>query len=124
MSLSLGPAIPYLRSFDEAKAREFYVGFLGFNWDFEHRFAPGMPLFAQVSRAGVTLFLTEHHGDSTPGAKVHIVTEGLDGFHAELMGQRYSYARPGIEDTPWGERQMQVADPFGNTLVFAERRPG
>jgi len=40
-----------LRSFDEAKAREFYVDFLGFTVDWEHRFEPGMPLYMQVSRA-------------------------------------------------------------------------
>ena len=30
---------PVLRSFDEAKARAFYFGFLGFEGVFEHRFA-------------------------------------------------------------------------------------
>ena len=28
--MTLGPITPILRIFDEAKAREFYVGFLGF----------------------------------------------------------------------------------------------
>ena len=32
---------PVLRTFDEAKAREFYFGFLGFQVDWEHRLAPG-----------------------------------------------------------------------------------
>lgn len=124
MSLTLGPATPFLRMFDKTKAREFYVDFLGFSWDWEHRFAPGMPLFAQISRAGLKLFLTEHHGDGTPGTKVHINTTGIDGLHAELIGKRYRYARPGIEDMPWGERVVSVADPFGNVLVFAERVAG
>ena len=33
--------VPVLRSFDEAKAREFYVDFLGFTVEWEHRFEPG-----------------------------------------------------------------------------------
>jgi catechol 2,3-dioxygenase-like lactoylglutathione lyase family enzyme len=37
---------PILRIFDGAKAREFYVGFLGFTVDWEHRFEPGLPIFA------------------------------------------------------------------------------
>jgi hypothetical protein len=47
--------IPILRIFDEAKAREFYIEFLGFHVDWEHRFEPDMPLYMQISRAGLTL---------------------------------------------------------------------
>jgi catechol 2,3-dioxygenase-like lactoylglutathione lyase family enzyme len=32
--------IPILRIFDEAKARAFYVDWLGFKVDWEHRFEP------------------------------------------------------------------------------------
>jgi uncharacterized glyoxalase superfamily protein PhnB len=124
VSLRLGPATPILRIFDEAKAREFYQDALGFAWDWEHRFAPDLPLFAQVSRAGLRLFLSEHHGDGTPGTKIHITTAGQDGLEAEILGKQYRYARPGIETMPWGERQMRVTDPFGNTLIFAEPTQG
>ena len=63
-------AIPILRIFDEAKAREFYLGFLGFTVDWEHRFAPDLPLYMQVSRGGLVLHLSEHQGDATPGSTV------------------------------------------------------
>ena len=66
--MRLGNSTPILRIFDEAKAREFYVGYLGFRIDWEHRFAPGMPLYLQVSRDGCVLHLSEHHGDACPGA--------------------------------------------------------
>ena len=36
--------IPILRLFDEAVARAFYIDFLGFAVDWEHRFKPGLPL--------------------------------------------------------------------------------
>ena len=62
--------IPTLRIFDIAKAREFYIEFLGFKVDFEHRFEPDLPLFMQVSMGDVVLYLSEHHGDSAPGAKI------------------------------------------------------
>ena len=42
----------------------------------------------------------------------------LDAFQAELVSKRYSYARPGIEKTPFGTRDMSVNDPFGNRLTF------
>lgn len=34
--------VPILRMFDEAATREFYVEFLGFKIDFEHRFDGGV----------------------------------------------------------------------------------
>ena len=42
-------AIPIFRIFDEAKAKEFYVGFLGFRVDREARFDETAPLYMQVS---------------------------------------------------------------------------
>jgi hypothetical protein len=46
---TLRKTTPILRSFDEAKAREFYLDFLGFQVVFEHRFEPGMPLYMGVA---------------------------------------------------------------------------
>ncbi len=59
---------PILRSFDEAKAREFYVGWLGFTIDWEHRFEPDTPLYMQVSRDGIGLHISHHHGDGSPAS--------------------------------------------------------
>jgi uncharacterized glyoxalase superfamily protein PhnB len=109
---------PILRIFDEAKAREFYLDFLGFQVDWEHRFEPDLPLYMQVSRDGCVLHLSEHYGDGSPGAAMRIETEDLDAFHAELASKKYRYARPGIQKMPWGTRDMSVQDPFGNRLTF------
>lgn len=116
--MRLSPITPILRMFDEARAREFYVGFLGFQVDWEHRFEPGLPLYLQVSRGGCVLHLTEHHGDCCPGAAMRIQCDDIDGFHAELAGKQYGYFRPSVEPTPWGSRDMTVRDPFGNRLTF------
>jgi uncharacterized glyoxalase superfamily protein PhnB len=116
--MSLGKIIPILRMFDEVKAREFYVDFLGFRIDWEHRFEPGTPLYMQVSRDGCILHLSEHYGDGTPGSAIRIDTIDIDTFHAELTSKRYKYARPGINDQPWGTREVCVTDPFGNKLTF------
>lgn len=116
--MAIGPVTPILRMFDEAKAREFYVGFLGFQVDWEHRFEPGLPLYLQVSREGCVLHLSEHHGDCCPGAAMRIQVGDIDAYHAELRAKEYGYYRPHIDDTPWGSRDMQVKDPFGNRLVF------
>jgi uncharacterized glyoxalase superfamily protein PhnB len=114
----LGKTTPILRIFDEQKAREFYVNFLGFTVDWEHRFAPDAPLYMQVSRDGCVLHLSEHHGDCSPGSAMRIDTADLDAYHAELIRKQYKYCRPGIELMPWGTRDMSVKDPFGNRLTF------
>jgi len=56
----LGRTVPTLRIFDEAKAREFYVDFLGFAIDWEHRFEDGLPLYMQLSKDDCVLHLSEH----------------------------------------------------------------
>lgn len=121
MTPTFSRPIPILRIFEIGKTREFYVDFLGFRIDWEHRFAPDLPLYLQVSRGDLILHLSEHHGDACPGAALLVDTAGLDAFHGELSAKAYRYARPGIEDKPWG-RTVQVTDPFGNRLTFRERK--
>ena len=119
--MQLEAAIPILRIFSVDKAKEFYVGFLGFSIDWEHRFGDNFPLYAQVSRSGLKLHLSEHHGDATPGSAIFVPMQGIDAFHQELTGKAYAYAKPGLETVDWG-RLLEVADPFGNRLRFCERK--
>lgn len=111
---------PILRIYDERKAREFYCDFLGFQVSFEHRFSDGMPLYLGLERADLSLHLSEHHGDASPGANVFVATENIRRFHQELDEKYYTYNRPGLEDLPWG-LQMQVNDPFGNRIRFCQQ---
>ncbi|MGQ4877248.1 glyoxalase superfamily protein [Billgrantia sp. LNSP4103-1] len=116
--MSFGRTTPILRIFDEAKAREFYVEFLGFQVDWEHRFEPGLPLYMQISKDGCVLHLSEHHGDASPGAALRIETDELEAFHRQLHAAEYRYAKPVLQEMPWGSQDMTVADPFGNRLTF------
>jgi len=119
-SPGLQDAIPILRIFSVEKAKEFYLDFLGFSLDWEHRFGDDFPLYAQVSRASVILHLSEHHGDASPGSAVMIQMQGIADYNRELLAKDYRYFKPGIEDEPWGARVMKVTDPFGNRLLFSE----
>jgi uncharacterized glyoxalase superfamily protein PhnB len=116
--MNFGNTTPILRSFDEAKAKEFYVDFLGFKIDWEHRFEEGLPLYMQISKDGCVIHLSEHHGDCAPGAAMRIETTELEEYQQQLLAKQYKYARPGITDTSWGSRDMTVNDPFGNRLIF------
>lgn len=120
--MRFGPASPVMRVFDEARAREFYLGFLGFTLDWEHRFGDNFPLYAQVSRAGLAVHLSGHHGDASPGSTVFVTTRGVRRYQQELARKDYAYAKPALEELPWG-LVMTVTDPFSNRIRFCEERP-
>lgn len=116
--IGMKPVTPILRIFDEEKAREFYIGFLEFAVDWEHRFEDGFPLYMQISRGTCLIHLSKHYGDCTPGSSIRIEVDALEAYHAVLLGKAYKYARPGIENTPWGTREVRISDPFGNRITF------
>lgn len=111
---------PIFRMFDEQKAKQFYLDYLGFTLEWEHRYEPDMPLYMAVSLGGLKLHLSEHYGDCTPGSSVRIAIDGLDSYHERLISQKHTYSRPGIHTPPWGGREMTLTDPFGNRLTLFE----
>ena len=115
-------SIPIIRIFDEQKAKEFYIDFLGMKVDWEHRFEEESPIYIQVSRGNLVLHLSEHSGDCTPGSKVFVNTPNLKALYDEIKERDYKYNRPGIEQAPWGARTFTVIDPFCNKLLFNETR--
>ena len=116
--MRIGGVTPILRSFDEVRARGFYIRYLGFEVLFEHRFEPGMPLYLGLCRDACELHLSEHHGDASPGASVRIAVDDVDALQAELAARGHPNARPAVHAMPWGTRDMTVTDPFGNRLTF------
>lgn len=122
--MNVTTCVPIFRMFDEAKAREFYCDYLGFSVTFEHRFDDGMPLYLGLRLDECELHLSEHHGDATPGSATRIQVEGLDAFHTLIGSRGYAYSQPGIDEMPWGERQVRVTDPFGNRISFWEEGGG
>ena len=120
MAPSFGRTTPILRSFDEGKAREFYVDWLGFIVDWEHRFSPRPAALPPGQPRELLLHISEHHGDATPGSHVRVETTGVRELHAELIGKRYGNNRPGLEKPPWGGVELTVIDPCGNRITFHE----
>ena len=115
---TLGKTTPILRIFNEAKARQYYLDYLGFAVVFEHRFEPGMPLYMGVARSGCVLHLSEHRGDASPGAALRIEAADVDALQRELSAKADADSRPQVQTMPWGTRDMTLTDPFGNRLTF------
>jgi catechol 2,3-dioxygenase-like lactoylglutathione lyase family enzyme len=115
---------PILRIFDYDKAVEFYINWLGFKIDWEHEFEPGTtPKFMQITLRDISVYLSEHHGDASPGSHIHIIDfEGLTIYNKELKKKKYKYGRPGLKVPEWNDKAlyMTVFDPFGNRITFNE----
>jgi catechol 2,3-dioxygenase-like lactoylglutathione lyase family enzyme len=119
-----GRAIPILRITSVEDAYDFYVGVLGFQVDWEHNFEPGLPLYAQLSRSGLVVHLSEHAGDGTPGAAVWIAVEDVRSIRDEFLERIGDDGSIGEidKDAPGGPT-FEAVDPFENQLRFAEAAP-
>lgn len=116
----LGAPIPVLRVHDDALARDFYLRWLGFEIEWEHRFEPDLPLYVRLRRDAAVLDLSEHHGDGTPGGVVWIPIGDVSSLRYELQKRGHPRARPGIERSAPGGPTMTLTDPFGNVLRFCQ----
>lgn len=110
--------IPQLRITNAERSLAFYVEGLGFTVDWTHQFEPGYPLFIQATRAGQTLFLTEHSGDCQVGGAVYFIVADARACHAEFAKNGIVATNPPA-NTPWGTCEFVVTDPDGNRLRFA-----
>jgi uncharacterized glyoxalase superfamily protein PhnB len=111
--------VPTLRITDLARAKAFYVDGLDFTVDWEHRFEPHFPVFLQISRDGLTLYLSQHSGDCQVGGLVHLYVADVDAWYADMVDKGASVPSP--EDQPWGNRDFRVTDPDGNQLAICTR---
>lgn len=117
----MGAPVPVLRSLDEARAREFYIDYLHFGVEWEHRFdyAPSV-LYMRLRRDEFVLDLSEHHGDGTPGSTVWVPVGDVAALSDELHATGYSRINPGVDADSPGGPTLEVTDPFSNTIRFCQ----
>ena len=105
--------VPTLRIAKLAASSEFYVGALGFRIDWQHADEAGA-LFAQLSREGMLLYLSERANDGAGRGLVHLYVPNVDAWHVEFFERGVDAPLP--QDMPWGNREFRVLDPDGNQL--------
>ena len=121
-SISLQPAVPVLKIASAADAKEFYIDFLGFKFDWGWSETDDKrPLYAQISRSDVSLHLSTYGADRGT-TELLIRMTGLDAFHAELSCKTHEFPLT-VRQTPDDRREIQVTDPLGNRLRFSENNP-
>ena len=96
--------IPVIRMFDVGKAKEFYVDFLGFTIDWEGHIRKGAPLYMQLSRDGLTLHLSEHHGDARPAARLWSERRALRSSTPSFLARIISTTAPASTSRPMARR--------------------
>ncbi len=118
-----GSSIPVIRMLCEKSARSFYLDFLGYEVDWEHRFQkddPESPLCMQIRRGESVIHLDGHAEDDSPTAEVRIPITDLQGFEEELSKRCEDREKPKAVDPryEWKNTDMNIYDPSGNLLVF------
>lgn len=68
------------------------MGFLGFEEAFRVQFDPAAPYYLGVAREGVTLHLSEHFGDATPGTHIRVEVLDVEAFCIALNAKRYRHS--------------------------------
>lgn len=111
--------VPTLQIRDYARSRRFYVDGMGFRIDWEWRPQPDQPVFLQISRAGMRLYLSEREGECPTGALVHLYVTDVDAWQAELLSRGILAEHPPVNQ-PWGNRELLVRDPDGNRLCICK----
>jgi hypothetical protein len=112
-------AIPTFGIRDYKSAIDFYVDFLGFQIDWEHRFELTGPVYMQISKSGLILHLSESKRFEK-NVIVFVETKNLIGFHKELQERNPKDKTQDVLQTKWKTLQLEIQDPFGNLLRFNE----
>jgi catechol 2,3-dioxygenase-like lactoylglutathione lyase family enzyme len=112
-------AIPVLHVSSAAAAEEFYCERLGFRRDFAYRVddARADPCYMGLARDGVELHVSSFPGDAVAGGAVFLLVQDVDALHAELVAKGVTIKLPPT-DQSWGNREMYVNDPDGNSIRF------
>jgi catechol 2,3-dioxygenase-like lactoylglutathione lyase family enzyme len=114
-------AIPVLHITNSAAAAEFYCNGLGFRQEFAYRGDKTMldPCYMGLSRDEARLHVSSFSGDGVSGGVVFLLVDDVDGLHEELTRKG---VRIDLEPTnqTWGNREMYVKDPDGNSIRFVQ----
>jgi catechol 2,3-dioxygenase-like lactoylglutathione lyase family enzyme len=112
-------AIPVLHVSRAASAEEFYCKRLGFRQTFAYRFNEGQadPCYMGLIRDNARLHVSSFSGDGVAGGVVFLVVEDVDALHVELKTKGVAIELEPT-DQSWGNREMYVEDPDGNSIRF------
>ncbi len=114
-------AVPVLHVSDSGAAEHFFCNLLGFQRTFAYRPDPAKsnPCYMGVIRDGALLHLSSFAGDGVTGGVVYLIVDDVDRLETELLERGVAIDMPPTDQT-WGNREMYVRDPDGNSIRFVK----
>jgi catechol 2,3-dioxygenase-like lactoylglutathione lyase family enzyme len=111
-------AIPVLHVRSSTAAEEFYCDRLSFRQTFAYRpFGGTEPCYMGLTRDDVRLHVSSFAGDGVAGGVVFLEVDDVDELHKELKAKGVIIDLEPT-DQSWGNREMYVNDPDGNSIRF------
>jgi uncharacterized glyoxalase superfamily protein PhnB len=108
--VTIGRAVPNLRSERPEETREFFLGLLGFDLAMDLGWVVTV---ASPDNPSAQVTLITNDDPSAPGISVGV--DDVDAVHARAVEQGYEIAYP-IRDEEWGVRRFMLREP-GGTMV-------
>jgi catechol 2,3-dioxygenase-like lactoylglutathione lyase family enzyme len=109
-------AIPMLRLASAVRPETFICEQVGSGRRLAYRVDPARSLPAKV-RDRALLRVSSCPGDGLDGSAVRLPVDDVGALFAELGGKRVTLGLEPV-DRSWGNREMRLRDPDGNTLRF------
>jgi len=122
VSALLKLAIPVLHVNSSLVAEEFYCKRLGFIQQFVYRIDDTKPdpCYMGLRRDDAWLHVSSFSGDGIPGSVVYIVVDDVDKLHDECLQKNVNIDLKPTDQT-WGNREMYLKDPDGNSIRFVRQ---
>ncbi len=111
--------VPVLRVARLDAAERFYTEQLGFTTDWIWRPDAASRGFAQLSRGGLSIYVSDQPDGAPRGsAEVYLYVDDVDFWQGELEAAEVAIETPATTQ-PWGNRELTLRDPDGNRLTLA-----
>lgn len=114
-------SVPVLHVSSSAAAEHYYCRKLGFEQRFSYRNDDRQadPCYQGLARDGVWLHVSSFPGDGVAGGVVNIEVDEIDRLYEELKSKGVAIALEPTDQT-WGNREMYLVDPDGNSIRFIQ----
>ncbi|HKO62802.1 MAG TPA: VOC family protein [Pyrinomonadaceae bacterium] len=112
-------AIPVLHVTSSQAAEAFYCRLLGFQKEFAYLLdeSKSDPCYMGLRREKAWIHLSSFSGDGVAGGVVFLLVDDVDALYREFINKGVAIdLRP--TDQTWGNREMYIRDPDGNSIRF------
>ena len=114
-------AIPVLHVSSSEAAEKFYGDKLGFEKRFAYRpdESKADPCYTGFAGDNAFVHVSSFSGDSVAGCAVYLIVDDVDALHAEFASRGIEVGLE-LTDQSWGNREIYIEDPDGNSIRFVQ----